>query len=117
MLPEFAASLPALAGLCQPAAGGAASLPSPLASGDGLCPSDGLPEASEANVALPSKAELAGVDRASYVKALAAQSTPLHQFYCNSAVSAALAGVDRASYVKALAAPATPLQRHNRARA
>ena len=26
MLPEFAASLPALAGLCQPAAGGAASL-------------------------------------------------------------------------------------------
>ena len=46
MLPEFAASLPALAGLCQPAAGGAASLPSPLASGDGLCPSDGLPEES-----------------------------------------------------------------------
>ena len=46
MLPEFAASLPALAGLCQPAAGGAASLPPPLASGDGLCPSDGLPEVS-----------------------------------------------------------------------
>ena len=33
MLPEFAASLPALAGLCQPAAGGAASLPSPLGAG------------------------------------------------------------------------------------
>ena len=46
MLPEFAASLPALAGFCQPAAGGAASLPSPLASGDGLCSSDGLPAVS-----------------------------------------------------------------------
>ena len=56
MLPEFAASLPALAGLCQPVDGGAASLPPPLASGDGLCPSDGLPEVSGANVALSSKA-------------------------------------------------------------
>ena len=62
MLPEFAASLSALAGLCQPAAGGAASLPEGIR---GVI------------VALPSKAALVGVGSACYGKTSAAQSTPL----------------------------------------